>query len=520
MSFALDTLQMRLDGIAQAMQETLFRTAVSPVVREGSDAACALMTADGEVMALSEAIPLLLGALPGSVAAIVAAYPAAEMAEGEVFFMNDPFAGGTHLPDITVLAPILAEGTVVAFAASILHHQDVGGMRAGSVPPDATDIHQEGIIFPPMRLGRDGVVSPEVTRLIAANSRAPATVLGDLHAQIAAATGAARAVRTIVAERGAAAFVAAVGACLDHAEARVRAVLASLPAGPHCGEDGLDPTPGLADITVKVRIDLSGGTFLADFTGSSPQALVPINCVRSGPLSAVFFAVLCLAGKDVFRNGGILRSIRLVLPERSVVNASRPAAVNARMGMVRATTSAVLQALALAAPGRMPAANSGMSYVLAFSGTFPDGTPFVSTEIIAGGAGGGPATHGADGISTDVGNAMNMSAEALEAIVPVRVHTAAIRHGSGGLGRFHGGGGICRVYEALTDGISVSLRGERFVRVPKGLRGGGSPEPSRAVIARADGNEVVLAARSAFRLDKGDCLIVESCGGAGYGELV
>jgi len=200
------------------------------------------------------------------------------------------------------------------------------------------------------------------------------------------------------------------------------------------------------------------------------------------------------------------------------VNASPPAAVNARMGLVRATTSAVLQAVAQAVPDRMPAANSGMSYVLAFSGEHADGRPFLSTEIIAGGAGGGPFGPGADGISTDVGNAMNMPAEALEQMAPIRLHAAAIRHGSGGAGRYRGGNGIRREYEALADNISVSLRGERFARVPPGLLGGSSPQPSRAFIARAGGDQVMLGARSAFKLNAGDRLIVESCGGAGYGE--
>jgi len=516
-SSRLDILQMRLDGIAQGMQETLFRTAVSPVVREGYDAACALFTADGELLALSEAIPLLLGALPGSVDGILSAYPASDMQTGDLFCMNDPFAGGTHLPDITVLMPIYAEERLVAFAASILHHQDVGGMRPGSVPPDATDIFQEGLRLPPMQLGRAATIGLDAVRLIESNSRTPDTVLGDLRAQVAAAVRAARAVRAIVAEQSAQAFVSATRACLDRGEAQIRALIDGLPRGPHEGSDGLDPAPGLPDVTVEVALTFSNATLRADFAGSSPQVAAPVNCVRSGPLSAVVYALLSIAGPGTFRNGGLLRAISLVLPQGSVVNASPPAAVNARMGLVRATTSAVLQAMAQALPDRMPAANSGMSYVLAFSGRGADGRPFVSTEIIAGGAGGGPSAAGADAISTDVGNAMNMPAEALEQMAPLRVVTAAIRRGSGGAGAFRGGDGILREYEALADNISVSLRGERFRRTPAGLLGGCAPKPSRAVIVRVDGSEVELTARSAFQLNAGDRLIVESCGGAGYG---
>jgi N-methylhydantoinase B/oxoprolinase/acetone carboxylase alpha subunit len=293
-----------------------------------------------------------------------------------------------------------------------------------------------------------------------------------------------------------------------------------MPAGPHMAVERLDPMPGLPDISVMLSLPCEEGRFRADFTGTSPQVPAPINCVRSGPYAAAFFSLLGIMGETPYRNGGVARVIELVLPEGCAINASAPAAVNARMGIVRATTSAFLRALGKARPDIMPAANSGMSYVLAFSGRRPDGSPFVSTEIIAGGAGGGPNGHGASGISTDVGNAMNMPAEALEALVPLRLVSSQVRRGSGGQGRYRGGDGIRRVYLALCDGIAVSLRGERFVRVPEGLIGGGSPQPSAAFVKRADGTIETLASRSTPTLNKGDHLIVESCGGAGYGSVV
>ena len=265
-----------------------------------------------------------------------------------------------------------------------------------------------------------------------------------------------------------------------------------------------------------MRLGFAGGRLAADFTGSAPQVAAPVNCARSGPLSAVLYALLTLVGDDVFRNGGLLRCIDLTLPEASIVNASPPAAVNARTNMVRCICSAVLRAVSQAAPARMPAANSGMSFVIAFSGRYPDGQPFLSTEIIAGGAGGGPDRDGAPGILTDVGNARNMPAEALEAVAPIRVVSAGIRRGSGGEGRFRGGDGIIRVYEALADGISVSVRGDRFTQVPDGAHGGGAPRPAAVTMLRADGTREDLPARSAPRLDRGDRLVIESCGGAGY----
>ncbi|MCC6000436.1 MAG: hydantoinase B/oxoprolinase family protein [Pararhodobacter sp.] len=517
------SLQPRLDGIAQAMQQVLFRTAVSPVVREGADAASALFTPGGTLLALSQAIPLLLGALPGAVAAILRDFPPATMQPGDAFVMNDPFDGGTHLPDLTVLCPVFADaaagGALIGHAVSILHHQDVGGMRAGSVPPDAVEIHQEGLRLPPMPLMRAGQPVALAERLIRANSRAPDIVWGDLSAQLAAAGHAAAMLRRLTGEYGAAAFDKACARCLADGEAAARAALCALPAGPHLARDGLDPSPalGAVDVRLAMSIDPDAGILQADFAGTSAPVAAPINCVASGPLSALVYGLFSLLPATAPRNGGALRVLRMDLPPGSVINAAPPSAVNARMGLVRVTTSTVLAALALAAPGRRPAANSGMSFVIAFSGRGHDGAAFHVTEIVAGGAGGGPDADGADGISTDVGNAMNMPAEALEAMAPLRLLVAEVRRGSGGAGRFRGGHGIRRVYLALADDIAVSLRGDRFQRVPEGAFGGGRPQPAAARVERQGGVVDALPARAAVRLMRGDRLVVESAGGAGYG---
>lgn len=513
----IETLQMRLNAIAQSMQETLFRTAVSAVVREGNDAAAALLSVDGELIALSEAIPLLLGALEGSTRAILARFPVQDMRDGDLYLMNDPFLGGTHLPDLTVVSPIFAGDRLIGFAATILHHQDIGGMRAGSVPPDAVEIFQEGLRLPPMLMGRNGQIGRRIVELIHANSRAPETVLGDLGSQIRAAAHATQSLQALTRECGPEMLLEGIARCLARGEELARTAIAAMNPGPHAANESLDPTPGLPPVTINLSLSCTNGKLHADFGGTSPQVAAPINCVRSGPFAASFYSLLSALGSTVFRNGGVVRCIILDLPQGCAINASPPAAVNARMGIVRATTSALLQALAKALPAKMPAANSGMSYVLAFSGVDADGVRFIVTEIIAGGAGAGPDRHGASGISTDVGNAMNMPGEALESQIPVRLLEAAIRRGSGGRGQFRGGDGIKRSYLALQDGIQVSLRGERFHSVPPGFLGGGSPRPSAATIIRSDGSVENLATRSVPVLNAGDRLIVESCGGAGYG---
>ncbi|PJE32585.1 Acetophenone carboxylase delta subunit [Pseudooceanicola marinus] len=517
MSDTLKILQLRLDGLAETMQQTLLRCAVSPVVREGADASCALFSPRGEVLALAEAIPLLLGALPGSVRAILDAYPAETMQPGDIFVTNDPFSGGTHLPDIAVVQPVFAEARLVALSASLLHHQDIGSTRAGSVPPDATEIFHEGLRLPPLQAGHAGQFDPAFERLIRAASRVPDVVVGDLETQLAAGFRAAEGVRRLAGEAGAESFLAACDAMLDRAEAATLARLSDLPAGPFAGEDELDPVAGLGPCAARVSLRFEAGRMIADFHGSSPQVAAPVNCVRSGPLSATFYGLLTLLDEGALRNGGVLRCLDLRLPEASVVNAAPPAAVNARMNMVRCITSALLQALAQADGAGMPAANSGMSYVIAFSGTDDAGQRFLSTEIVAGGAGGGPRADGCPAISTDVGNAMNISAEALESLVPMRLLSAEIRRGSGGPGQFRGGDGAKRVYEALADGIAASIRGERFSRVAQGAHGGGAPKGSAVTVLRVDGGREELTARSAITLNRGDRVVIESSGGAGYG---
>ena len=513
----LAIFQMRLDGIAQTMQDTLFRCAVSPVVREGNDAASALVAPDGEIMALSDAIPLLLGALQGSVGAILDTFPADQMRPGDLFVMNDPYSGGTHLPDLTVAMPVFLDGErLLGLAATIMHHQDIGGMRAGSVPPDAVEIFQEGLRLPPMRLGTNGEIDVAMRRLFAANSRVPATVLGDLGAQIAAGNRAASDLARLAAGMGPGEFQRRADACRDMAERQLRDVIASFAPNTYRGEDGLDPHPDLPPIGIHVALQVTDSGLHFDFAGTTPQVRAPINCVRSGPLAAVFYALLSLGGPNLLRNGGVMRPVTIELPPASIINAAPPAAVNARMGVVRVTTSAVLQALSKAAPDRMPAANSGMSFVIAFSGRTPKGEQYLLTEIVAGGAGGGPDRDGAPGISTDVGNAMNMPAEGLEAMIPVRLLSYEVRHGSGGAGRHRGGDGVRRVYQAQADSIAVSVRGDRFLRVPPGLDGGGAPQPASATIERADGQIEKLPSRASVTLNEGDRLILESSGGAGY----
>jgi len=519
-SISLDVLRHRLEGIAGEMQATLLKSAFSAIVKEGMDASACLLTTAGEMLAQSEAIPLHLGALVPAVAGILAEYPAREMQPGDLYLANDPYAGGTHLPDFTLLAPAIVDGEVIALAAAMMHHQDVGGMRAGSVPPDATEIFQEGLRLPPVQLARGGVYDDGLYRVLLANTRTPDAMRGDLAAQHAAVVAAAARVVELVPAEGPALLWRQFGQLLDRTERMVRASIARVPDGHYAATDSLDDDGVKVGepVPVAVGITVCGDTLNVDFSGSAAQVSGAVNSVASGALAATYFVVLGLTPSTVAANGGVMRPVTLTLPHGSVVNASVPAAVNGRMATVKICTAVLLDAMANAFPDRLPAANAGMSAVLVFGGRWPDGRVFVSSEIVAGGSGARPDADGVDGISTDIGNAMNMPAEALEFAAPMRLVSSHVRADSGGQGRFRGGLGVRRAYMALADDISVTHRSGRFSSAPAGLAGGEAGAISAAEIWRKDGTKERLSSKFAALLQAGDQLIVDTCGGSGHGS--
>ncbi|HEX9472073.1 MAG TPA: hydantoinase B/oxoprolinase family protein [Bradyrhizobium sp.] len=515
----LEVLRYRLEGIAEDMQATLIRVAFSPIVREGMDASAAIFLADGRSLAQSSSIPLHLGALIPSVRAVLDAFPCATMSAGDVYIVNDPYHGGTHLPDIAVITPVVIDGTVEMLATSMAHHQDVGGMRAGSVPTDAVEIFQEGLRLPPLRLVHAGVMDRQLFDLVRLNVRLPDVLAGDLAAQFSAGEIAAARVADLAREYGGALVLRACSALIARAEIMTRAAIRALPDGIYRYEDALDNDGVHPDrrIVIRLALKIAGEAIDLDFTGTSPQVIGPVNCVPSGTLAAAFFVLRGISDPATPTNAGCLVPLTLNLPEGSLLSPRAPAPVNARMATVKLVTNVIMGALAQAALGAIPAPNCGMSLILAFSGRDISGHPFVVSEIIAGGAGAAASSDGADTISGDIGNAMNMPAEAMEMAAPLRVRELSLRDNSGGRGQHDGGRGCCREYEALTDNIQVSHRGERFYVVPAGVAGGGSPQPSRSMVLRADGTIESLNSKAILTLQRGDRLRVETTGGAGFG---
>jgi len=504
-------LALALQGLADRMHASLLATAQSPVATEGMDCAAALFLPDGRVLAQARGLPLLLGGMIPAVAGILACFPAATMAESEGFLTNDPWSGGTHLPDIIVVRPILVAGQVIALAATILHHQDVGGIAPGSIPPDATSIFAEGLRLPPLRWRDAAGEQRGIAAILRANSRTPAMLEADLGAQWAAVSLAAREVAALAS--GMESFATIARGLLASTRAILAEALLALPEGEAHAEAALEGD-GLTDAPVPIRVALRrlpGPRLSVDFAGSAPQTAGPVNAAASGLLAAGFCLLRRIA-PGAPANHGLLDLLDLHLPEGSVVNPRFPAAVNARTATVKLATNAMLAALASLSPRPAAAPNAGVAVVLSAAGQ-----GWMFTEIIAGGAGGGPAGPGLPAISVDVSNARNLPAETLEAIAPIRVEEIARRAGSGGVGLMPGGEGTRRVYRLLSGQAEVSYRGERHLVGAPGAQGGGAGATAALTLVAADGNVRRFPAKCRFAWVAGERLIIETAGGGGWG---
>ncbi|HEY8884567.1 MAG TPA: hydantoinase B/oxoprolinase family protein, partial [Chloroflexota bacterium] len=357
----LEVVRHRLAVIAEEMEEILLRSSYSPIVKEGLDASAALFTRGGETLAQSVAIPIHLGTLVPAVRRIVEEFPLDQMHPDDVYVMNDPYDGGTHLPDVIMLVPIVVDGRVVALAATMAHHQEMGGKTAGSVPTDATEIFQEGIIIPPLKFIDRGVPNETLHRLWARNLRIPEIVFGDLRAQLAAGRSGCRRIQALVGELGVEQSLVLFDTLLNNAERLVRAHLAEIPDGNYSFTDYLDNDGVELErrLQITATVTIQGDRFAVDFTGTSAQAKGPLNAVPSSTLSAVYYCVKAITDPDIPNNGGCYRAIDVHLPEGSLVNPRWPAPVNARTATVKRITDAIIGALHQALPGRLPAANSG-----------------------------------------------------------------------------------------------------------------------------------------------------------------
>ena len=516
----LEVVRNKVDGIANEMQSTLLRSSFSTVVKEGLDASASLFTPNGETLAQAIAIPIHLATLIPIVETIARTFSLDAMKPGDLYIMNDPYLGGTHLPDIAIVMPVFFDERPIAFSAAMTHHQDVGGMSPGSVPPNATEIYQEGIRIPPLKLREGNEFNHTLVEMLKLNVRVPQVFMGDIGAQISACTVGARRVAELAGRYGYGQTLRIFNELLDRSEQLTRKALEAIPDGTYSYVDYLDNDGVNLDesVRIEVAVTVSGSELHCDFEGTDPQTRGPFNAVKSGSQAAAYYAVRAVTDSSIPTNGGCFRPVSLHLPEGTLVNPVEPAPVNSRTATLKRIAGSIVGALKGALPDQIPADSAGELLVLSLGGKNLSGKPYVVGEFNAGGSGGGPRKDGVDVIETDGSNCMNMPVEALELEAPARVHRMSLRTDSGGVGEFRGGLGCEREIEFLTDNIALTHRGERHRHAARGSQGGGDGAKAFSKIVRRDGTEEVVNSKLFTMVHSGERLIVETAGGGGYGD--
>ncbi len=500
-------------SIAEEMGVALRRTAFSPNIKERRDYSSAVFDRQGQVIAMGDDMPVHLGSMPMSVRA---ALDRLTLNPGDIAILNDPYDGGTHLPDITLVMPVFVPGSDSAafFVANRAHHADVGGMYPGSMGL-CQEIYQEGIRIPPLKLNDD------ILQLILTNVRTPREREGDLTAQIGACRIGVERVQELVAKYSLPRVEANAVALLDYSEELIRAELASFPVGTFSAEDFLDDD-GITSQPIRIAVAITTNPeerkLRVDFTGSSPQVAGSLNAVAAITYSATFYVLRCLLPEEAAPTAGLMRPVDLVLPDASIVNAKPPAAVaGGNVETSQRIVDTLLKAFVQILPERIPAASSGTMNNLTIGGIDPrNGQPYAYYETIAGGSGARPMGDGVSGVHTHMTNSLNTPIEALEYAYPFRVHRYSYRPGSGGAGRFYGGDGLIREIELLS-AAQVTVLADRRKFGPYGLNGGSGGAMGRTLLI-TNQTEKPLPGKCNLQVNAGDIVRIETPGGGGWGS--
>ncbi len=511
----LEVVRHALAGVAEEMGVALRRAAYSPNIKERADCSAAVFGPEGEMVAQAEHIPVHLGSMPASVEAVLAAF-GGRLAPSTQAVVNDPYAGGTHLPDLTIVSAVGdRSGHLLGYVANRAHHADVGGAAPGSMPATATEIVMEGLRVPPTMLTDGAGLRRDVLELIAANSRTPQERMGDLRAQLAANHVGTVRLGELADRYGPDGLHRAMQAICDYSERRVRAAVRQIPDGRYRFADHLEIGPG-GRTQIAVEVTVEGDRIEIDFEGTDAQLPANLNAVYAITLSCCYFVLRMLTDPEAPPNAGCYRPLEVRAPRGSVVNALPPAPVAAgNVETSQRIVDALLGAFAQALPERVPAAGQGtMNNLLIGSG---QGQAFSYYETLAGGEGATPFRDGMSGVHTGMTNTRNTPAEAIELAYPLRIWRYELREGSGGAGRYQGGEGLVREVEVLADQATLTIQSERRTSAPWGLAGGEDGAPGRNVLIHPDGREEELPSKGTWPVHEGDRVRVETPGGGGWG---
>ena len=500
-------LHHALVGVAEEMGEVLKRSAYSPNIKERRDYSCALFDAQGRLLAQAAHLPVHLGSMPASVRGVL---DRLDLQPGDYALVNDPYSGGTHLPDLTMVAPIYDKSQLIGYAANRAHHADIGGAAPGSMSPQ-TDLMAEGLVIPPSKL------TPELLSLVLANTRTPDERRGDLSGQQAALERAKQRMCEVVARHAQAGFARLCGALFRHSHAIMRETLKELKAGSFNASDQLDDDgAGTSDIPIRVKLTVTRNKLTFDFSESAAQVRGGVNAVRAVTDSAVFYSVLCLCNPRPPINHGCFEAIQVVTREGTVVDAQRPAPVaGGNVETSQRIVDVCLTALAKCAPGRVAAQSQGTMNNLTIGGVTPEGNQFTYYETIAGGCGAGAEHAGASATHSHMTNTLNTPVEALEHAYPLRVDEYSLRENSGGAGQHKGGDGVIRRVRSLVP-AQFGILSERRVRGPQGAAKGKPARPGINQLMTSDGDAEPLDGKCSGELLPGEAIDIRTPGGGGW----
>ena len=503
---------------AEEMGIALKKSAYSPNIKERMDHSCALFDPQRRLIAQAEHIPVHLGSMALAVREGLAAYKG-KLEPGDMILLNDPYLSGTHLPDLTLIAPIYNSGRLIGYAANKAHHTDIGGKAPGSIAGDSTELYQEGLIIPPVKFVKAGTIDPELSWLLRSNVRTPDVQMGDLRAQIAANNTGIKRVLELVEQYSSETLHSAMEEIMDYSERRMRSAVSELPRGVYEASDYMEDVPdiGLAEIRVKVTVESDGVTF--DYAGTCQQVEAPINAPLGVTIAGIYFTLITVTDPTIPVNDGCFRPIKLRIPEGTMTNPRRPAPVaGGNVETSQRNVDVLMKVFAQIAPDRVPAAGLGTMSNISVGGTRADGTPWTFYETIGGGSGGRPIGDGVDGVHVNMTNTMNTPIESLEAYLPMRFVSYGLRPDTGGPGEYRGGCGIERSWIFTAPKATLSVLAERTKIPPWGLKGGKPGGLGEYKIIKRGGEVVVLPSKCTVRIEEGDTLVVHTPGGGGYGD--
>jgi N-methylhydantoinase B len=507
-----------LEYIAEEMGIILRNAAYSTNIKERMDHSCALFDYKGRMLAQAEHIPVHLGAMPIAVRSIEEKF-AGEIHSGDSFILNDPYLGGTHLPDITIITPIFIKKELAGYSVSRAHHNDIGGMAPGSMPGNATEIFQEGLRIPPVKFATKGEINHDILDIIMTNSRTPKIRKGDLMAQLSSNWTGEKRLQELIEQKGMDIYKLAVDDILNYSEKRFLAILSEFPESEAEGKDFMDGDgidDKLVELFVKVKLTKKHVTF--DFTGTAEQVKGAINCPYAVTLSGSYYVIRAITDPTIPANEGLYRHLSVIVPEGTVLNARSPAAVvGGNVETSQRIVDTLLKAFSKILPDRIPAASQGTMNNLIIGGTKQSGEPFTFYETIGGGAGGRPTKDGIDGIHSHMTNTMNTPIEEIEVRYPLVVEKYAFREDSCGKGEFRGGLGIIRQFRTKVP-VIVSLLGERQKVAPWGLADGKDGKNGIYSIKTVDGQTRILPGKTTTQMDSEELIIIETPGGGAWGN--